>query len=149
MGYKRVRIHKKEEEKLQRSSKMPQKFYNEPGSEFDLMHHHDAINQIFRKTTGIIQAREFPGNEPVVSSNVESGINSIKGKGEPLSQSARNFFEPRFYKADFSKVRIHRGTHADKLANDVNARAFTLGNDIVFGKGEYNPSSKWSEPIKL
>ena len=42
---------------------------------------------------------------------------------------------------DFSKVRIHTGENANKAAEEMNARAFTLGNDIVFARGEYNPAS--------
>ena len=60
--------------------------------------------------------------------------------GQSLLPSDREFFEERFER-DFSKVKIHTGENANKLADELNARAFTLGNDIVFGRGEYNPDS--------
>jgi hypothetical protein len=40
---------------------------------------------------------------------------------------------------DFSKVRLHTGTQAAEAARAVNARAFTVGHNIVFGAGAYQP----------
>lgn len=40
-------------------------------------------------------------------------------------------------KSDFSRVRIHTGNQAAQAARAVDARAFTVGNHIVFGEGEY------------
>ena len=57
----------------------------------------------------------------------------------PLSQSERTFFEPRFG-ADFSQVRVHADSKAAEMASAVNARAFTVGQDIVFGTVKYQPS---------
>jgi hypothetical protein len=71
------------------------------------------------------------------TSNLTTKIDGLKGGGEPLSQKTKDFFEPRFGK-DFSKVRIHTDTNANQLAQSIQARAFTKGNDIVFGRGEYN-----------
>ena len=42
---------------------------------------------------------------------------------------------------DFSGVRIHTDSRAAEAAQSVNARAFTLGNDVVFNRGEYAPQS--------
>ena len=47
---------------------------------------------------------------------------------------------PRFGH-DFSGVRIHSDPRAATLASTLNARAFTLGRDIVFGRGEYSPGT--------
>ena len=62
------------------------------------------------------------------------------GSGRPLSDSERAFFEPRFG-ADFRGVRLHSGTRADEVARDLGARAFTVGPDVAFAKGEYAPQS--------
>jgi hypothetical protein len=43
---------------------------------------------------------------------------------------------------DLDKVRIHTGTQAAESARAVNARAYTVGNDIVFGEGQYDPASE-------
>ncbi|MBD2753189.1 DUF4157 domain-containing protein [Spirosoma sp. BT704] len=43
--------------------------------------------------------------------------------------------------ADFSGVRVHTGSEASQLSQDLNAYAFTHGNDIYFNEGQYNPST--------
>jgi len=63
-----------------------------------------------------------------------------RGSGQPLGNSVQNFFEPRF-NHDFSRVRIHTDEYASGVAKRLNARAFTVGNDIVFAKKEYTPNS--------
>lgn len=77
---------------------------------------------------------------PEVDPGIENQIQSIKGGGNPLSESDRAFFEPRFG-ADFSQVRVHTDSQAAESARAVNARAFTMGHDVVFGKGEYAPGT--------
>lgn len=61
--------------------------------------------------------------------------------GQPLDRETRNFFEPRIGH-DLGCVRIHTGDAAAESARSVNARAYTLGSDIVFGSGEYAPHSE-------
>lgn len=62
------------------------------------------------------------------------------GNGQPLDANTRAFFEPRFGR-DFSQVRIHTSEQAADAARAVNARAFTMGKDVVFGEREYAPGS--------
>jgi len=95
----------------------------------------DAVPEDEEKTA---QAKG-DGGGPVTAS-VESGINSLRGSGQPLSESSRAFFEPR-YGADFSTVKVHTDSNANHLAKSVNAEAFTLGSDIVFASGQYAPES--------
>jgi len=71
---------------------------------------------------------------------MESTINSIKGGGQPLPESTRNFFEPRFGH-DFSRVRVHTDSQAAESARAIKARAFTIGQAVVFGAGQYTPES--------
>lgn len=42
---------------------------------------------------------------------------------------------------DFSRVRIHADHQAAQLSSSLNARAFTVGNDVAFAAGEYRPGS--------
>jgi hypothetical protein len=63
---------------------------------------------------------------------------TLASSGRPLDSAARAYFEPRFGQ-DFSDVRIHTDAQASSAARDVEARAFTVGRDIVFGAGEYTP----------
>ena len=74
-----------------------------------------------------------------VTPHFESGLNTL-GTGQPLPKETRAFFEPRFGR-DFSSVKVHTDSRADQLVRSINARAFTRGNDIVFGTGEYRPGS--------
>lgn len=60
--------------------------------------------------------------------------------GVPLPRDVREFFEPRFGR-DLGGVRVHTGGEADAGARAVRARAYTVGRDIVFGRGEYAPAS--------
>ena len=61
----------------------------------------------------------------------------IASPGQPLDPSTRSFFEPRFGH-DFSQVRVHSGGTAEQSARDVNARAYTVGHNIVFGAGQFS-----------
>lgn len=42
---------------------------------------------------------------------------------------------------DFGHVRVHSGNKASESARNVNALAYTVGQDIVFGSGKYSPST--------
>lgn len=44
-------------------------------------------------------------------------------------------------KHDFSQVRVHTDVKAAESARTVNAKAYTISNDIVFGHGQYDPAS--------
>ncbi len=56
--------------------------------------------------------------------------------GRALGPATRAFFEPRFGH-DFSSVRVHTDGLAAESARSVGALAYTVGNDIVFGSGQY------------
>jgi len=80
------------------------------------------------------------GQIPKVTPSTEAAISSLSGGGRPLSNSERSFFEPRFC-ADFSGVRIHSGSQAGELAQALQAKAFSVGRDVCFGKGQYAPGT--------
>ncbi|MGV0025308.1 eCIS core domain-containing protein [Phormidesmis priestleyi] len=77
---------------------------------------------------------------PEVTSDLESRIQSMRGSGQPLPASTRAFFEPRFG-YDFSGVRIHSNSQAGEVAQQLNAQAFTLRQDVFFGAGYYQPDT--------
>lgn len=60
--------------------------------------------------------------------------------GQPLPPDVRQYMEPRF-NADFTGVRIHTDGRAVMLNRQLGARAFTVGNQIFFGNGQYQPNS--------
>ncbi len=72
---------------------------------------------------------------------VESAISRMQSGGAPgLDTSTRGFMESRFGR-DFSGVRVHRSSDAAAAAGALNARAFTVGNDVFFNHGQYQPHS--------
>jgi hypothetical protein len=87
-----------------------------------------------------LQTKENPGQTPEATPDLESRIQSLKGGGQPLPKSARSFFEQRFGYY-FNHVRIHNNPEAAGLARALNATAFTMGRDIVFGTGQYAPET--------
>lgn len=86
-----------------------------------------------------VHAKAQGGISPVPA-DFESELDGLYGGGHPLSKATRDFFEPRFG-WDFSNVRVHSNAHANQLARRVSAKAFTYGNNVVFGAGEYAPES--------
>lgn len=89
----------------------------------------------------ILQTREASGGTSEVSPNIEAQINSVRGGGQPLPKSVRNFFEPRFG-ADFGQVRVHTDDVAEQSAQDLNAHAYTVGRNIVFDAGSFAPGTQ-------
>jgi hypothetical protein len=75
-----------------------------------------------------------------VEQSVERQIQTARGGGRPMDDHVRSSMEQGFG-ADFSGVRVHTGGQADALNRSLNAKAFTVGNDVFFGKGQYNPDS--------
>ncbi|MGK9169295.1 DUF4157 domain-containing protein [Inquilinus limosus] len=60
--------------------------------------------------------------------------------GQSLDASTRVFMEPRFGR-DFSHVRVHTDQSAGISARAIDAQAYTVGRDIVFGPGRYRPDT--------
>ncbi len=88
----------------------------------------------------LLQPKIISGKSPTVSSSLRNRITALQGGGQPLPQTERAFFEPRFG-TNFSQVRIHADSQATETARVVKARAFTVGQNIVFGAGQYQPSA--------
>ena len=69
------------------------------------------------------------------------GVESVlRSGGHALGDSTRSFMESQFQR-DFSQVRIHTDARAADSAQSINAKAYTSGNDIVFGAGHYQPGT--------
>lgn len=64
----------------------------------------------------------------------------LRSPGQPLDAATRTFMEPRFGH-DFSKVQVHTDVRAAESARAVNALAYTVGRDVVFGARQYNTST--------
>lgn len=79
-------------------------------------------------------AREFGGDR-----QYREGQPPLGG-GEPLADSVRGYFEPRFG-CDFSGIRVHSDSAAADAAASLRANAFTSGRHIVFGQGRFAPGA--------
>jgi hypothetical protein len=85
----------------------------------------------------IVQRRATTAN----SSNVDaSTVRSELRRGQSLDPSVRSRMESAFGQS-FSQVRVHVDSSAANLATRIDARAFTLGHDIAFASGQYQPGS--------
>jgi hypothetical protein len=89
-------------------------------------------NLVQRKTDDSGGGKEIPVPDSFVSE---------LGPGAPLDRATRTFFEHRFGN-DFSQVRVHTDRQAADSASAVNALAYTVGRDVVFGEGQYAPHTQ-------
>jgi hypothetical protein len=69
-----------------------------------------------------------------------AAIARARGSGEPLTDGVRRSMESAFG-ADLSGVRVHTDSRAHDLNGTLRARAFTVGSDIFFRRGDYQPDS--------
>jgi len=75
-----------------------------------------------------------------VPAHVESQIACLSTGGDRMPSEQQSFFQSRFG-YDFRDVRIHTGAGAQSAAAALNARAFTVGQHVFFGSGEYRPQT--------
>ena len=81
------------------------------------------------------------GGSTASTANVSNYVGSLHGKGNSMSPLVNQFFSSRIG-YDFSQVRIHTDKEAAESAKSVNAKAYTIGNNIVFNEGQYNTESQ-------
>ena len=88
----------------------------------------------------LVSRKETSGESVEVSSETQGKIESARGGGQSLSDSEKAFFEPRFGRTFLTCGCIRIRTRLE-ASQDINARAFTIGNDVFFNKGEYKPGT--------
>lgn len=108
-------------------------------------------------STGVLQRKRACGNKTngneggcsICSKGIDldtqsevppSVINVLKSGGRSLESDTRSFMESRFGQ-DFSQVRVHTDGKAAESARNIGGLAYTLGQDIVFGSGQYSPAT--------
>lgn len=79
-------------------------------------------------------ARRRDGAPPIVQEALDS-------PGHPLDAETRAIMEPRFGH-DFSRVKVHTDAKGAESARAVDALAYTVGRDVVFGAGRYAPGTQ-------
>jgi hypothetical protein len=100
----------------------------------------DCDEEHKKKPDAPVRRKEQTADAPPVTQSVAANIQSLRGGGSALPAATRAFFEPRFG-ADFSGVRVHNDQRAADTAKSLNAKAFTVGQDIAFGQGQFVPDS--------
>jgi hypothetical protein len=87
------------------------------------------------------RATQSSGSETRNSGGVPAIVYEIlNSSGEPLDAATRAFMEPRFGH-DFSQVRVHTDAQAAESARSLNASAYTVGSEVVFAGGAYEPQA--------
>ncbi len=88
-----------------------------------------------------VQAAPAASGLSGMSTTTASAIQSARGGGFSLPGPVRQRMEPRFGH-DLGSVRVHADREAAGLARSVGARAFTVGSDVFFGEGQYQPAAQ-------
>jgi hypothetical protein len=88
----------------------------------------------------LLQRNAAAGQSSGLNASDRDDVEGLRGGGRPLPHPARDFFEARFGR-DFRGVRIHTGPGATESAQEVRAHAYTVGQHIVFGAGEFAPET--------
>ncbi len=96
---------------------------------------HHTIGRVQRKAAAEVG---LDGGE--VDAATEQLIRNSAGSGAPLAEGVRRQMESGFG-SDFSQIRTHTGSQANELNDRIQAKAFTLGNDIYFRGGAPDTSS--------
>jgi hypothetical protein len=95
--------------------------------------------------SAVLHLQKTAGNATVSAALEEQEPSLVKdvvnsGAGAPLDRETRGFMESRIG-ADFSEVRLHTDSKASDSARSVQAHAYTVGSDVVFQSGKYEPES--------
>jgi hypothetical protein len=95
-----------------------------------------------------LQLKSVSSPSPSVdhSALVNDKIQQFKSGGAALEQGTRSYFEGKMG-VDLSQVRVHKDQSTARFAQSINARAFTLGNHIGFGSGQFNPQSRQGKEL--
>jgi hypothetical protein len=95
------------------------------------------------------QKKDTPSAGPLVQRRVSESagglteappiVNDVlRSSGQPLDAATQAFMESRFGH-DFSRVRVHTDACGAESARAVHALAYTVGREVVFGAGQYEP----------
>jgi hypothetical protein len=122
-----------------REVEAPARFRDEQG---DLQRAASSMgNRGFGQLVARMQDGEGILSGGLVHPDVEAAIAATQGRGRSLAGDVSRNVEATVG-SPLGDVRVHTDDHAAALARAVSARAFTVGSDIYFGSGEYNPGTR-------
>jgi hypothetical protein len=91
--------------------------------------------------TSPAKRRSDPAHQEIAGLHESAGnkaVDTLLGEGKPLEPGVRAGMEARFGES-FVDVRVHDGEAAHRSATDLEAKAYTIGNDIAFSAERYAP----------
>ncbi len=80
-------------------------------------------------------------SQPSPLAGLTTRIESMRGGGEPLSPETQQAMEAGFG-CCLGDVRVHADGRASQMARSIGAQAFTVGDDVFFGPGKYQPDTE-------
>ncbi len=99
---------------------------------------HVQLKPLASQVTPFIQAKSDGAS--TVNDTVSTRIKSSMNGGSQMQGDTKSFMESRFG-TDFSGVKIHTGDESARLNSSLNAKAFTVSNNIYFNSGQYQPET--------
>jgi hypothetical protein len=106
------------------------------------------VNRSLEDEEDLINTKSCTDNRLDSESSVGNEFQDLSGAGTSMSQEDQHHFG-NLLGYDFSNVRIHTSEEGSKNAEAINAKAYTLGNDVVFGSGNYQPSSREGQRLLI
>jgi hypothetical protein len=101
----------------------------------------DIEGQVETGRTSSVKPLPSAGVSAAYAMGLPASVSAVlHGSGQPLDPTTRAWMESRFG-YDFKPVRVHYDARAASSAQAVNAAAYTVGRDIVFGAGRYAPTT--------
>jgi hypothetical protein len=89
----------------------------------------------------LLHKKAIAGAQPrYASEDISTAISSSRSTGKPLDPDMEADMGARFG-ADFGNVRVHDDSNADNMSRKLSAQAFTVGSDVYFSQGRYNPDT--------
>ncbi|CAN5334764.1 hypothetical protein BH11ACT1_BH11ACT1_16940 [soil metagenome] len=105
------------------------------------VHSHGAPGAVRRTAAPTVGREGGPA-----SAELSDQIESMRGGGSALDTDVRRRMGGAFG-TDFSRVRVHTDEHAAQAASAMGALAFTTGDDIFFGAGQYRPDDAGGQHV--
>ena len=139
LGLQRTIGNRAVNELLAPGAKQPSLRVSQPGEPEEL-----EADRVSREATGTTEAggdRAGGSGIDVASGYAAFDPATSVGAGEPMDAAIRSDMETRLGH-DLSNVRIHTDSRAAESARSVDARAYTVGKNVVFAAGEYAPEKK-------
>ncbi|HJP92673.1 MAG TPA: DUF4157 domain-containing protein [Pyrinomonadaceae bacterium] len=97
-----------------------------------------------RNQGNTLQRSATTNDSPLAIPSIVNDV--LNSPSQPLDAGTRGRMEPLFGH-DFSTVRVHTDAKAEESAQAVNALAYTVGRDMVFGAGQYAPETRSGQQL--